>query len=189
MNILPTQHAPFSVEPVGSQQQAREPCARKVVPGWGHLWGAKPSSAWGSPTARDSQHPSPALGYAPGSVKHTEHARRRGIFTGQGPQHPLPVDQSSALGTHSLQRAPHCQTNPQRGAGSGIGAVLAASKQELSSSLLRHLFGSVLRRLSRDQVAEPAHTPKPSGSPGLMTGANPFPLKLDFCCLLSVSRC
>lgn len=33
MDIFPTQHAPFGVEPVGSQQEVGEPCAREVVAG------------------------------------------------------------------------------------------------------------------------------------------------------------
>lgn len=33
MDIFPTQHAPFGVEPVGSQQQEGEPCVREVVAG------------------------------------------------------------------------------------------------------------------------------------------------------------
>lgn len=150
------------------------------------LWGPGPQQCLeGSPTGWDPQHPLMALRHALVTAKPTERARRRGFAVGQHPQHSLPVGQGSALGTPSLQGVPSCQAIPQGGAGSGLGAVaarvLATSSQELSSSLLWHLFGSTPGRSSRDEVPEPACITKPAGRLGLMTDANPPPPKFPFC--------
>lgn len=75
MDIFPTQHAPFGVEPVGSQQQAEEPCVREVVAGDTPACHGVQDPAVPGGESHNMGLPAP-LGCAPRSVKHNEHARR-----------------------------------------------------------------------------------------------------------------
>lgn len=122
-----------------------EPCAREVVAGdtpacHGVQDPAVPGGEFhstGVPQHRSPSTPCQTLVLLQDLSNTWNMQGGKGLLLGSPPCTPPPPQwvRVLLLGP-TFCRAPLCQTKPQRGAGSGLGAVLATSYQELSSSLL-----------------------------------------------------